>query len=236
MEIPMGRIVAIAGGDLKTTHKINQYIVALTKKENPNFLFIGTASCDAEEYISNIYDEFEPLGCSVKELNIATKRYSENEIDYLLNHADIIYVGGGDTAFMMETWKKYRLDRKLKNLYLTDQAVLSGISAGAMCWFNCGHSDSSVFWNDDTVGYGWVNGLLDIFPYVFCPHYDERVEIFDEMMQERTIPGLALESNVAFVENGGCVSFVASDDSSKAYIIRCVEGNLRKQEQKIIYL
>ena len=119
----MGRIVAIAGGDLKTTHKINQYIVALTKKENPNFLFIGTASCDAEEYISNIYDEFEPLGCSVKELNIATKRYSENEIDYLLNHADIIYVGGGDTAFMMETWKKYRLDRKLKNLYLTDQAV-----------------------------------------------------------------------------------------------------------------
>ena len=232
----MGRIVAIAGGDLKTTHKINQYIVALTKKENPNFLFIGTASCDAEEYISNIHDEFEPLGCSVKELNIATKRYSENEIDYLLNHADIIYVGGGDTAFMMETWKKYRLDRKLKNLYLTDQAVLSGISAGAMCWFNCGHSDSSVFWNDDTVGYGWVNGLLDIFPYVFCPHYDERTGIFDEMMKERTIPGVALESNVAFVENGGCVSFVASDDSSKAYIIRCVEGNLRKQEQKIIYL
>lgn len=77
----MGRIVAIAGGDLKTTHKINQYIVALTKKENPNFLFIGTASCDAEEYISNIHDEFEPLGCSVKELNIATKRYSENKID-----------------------------------------------------------------------------------------------------------------------------------------------------------
>ena len=232
----MGRIVAIAGGDLKTTHKINQYIVALTKKENPNFLFIGTASCDAEEYISNIYDEFEPLGCSVKELNIATKRYSENEIDYLLNHTDIIYVGGGDTAFMKKKKKKYRLDRKLKNLYLTDQAVLSGISAGAMCWFNCGHSDSSVFWNDDTVGYGWVNGLLDIFPYVFCPHYDERVESFDEMMKEKTIPGLALESNVAFVENGGCVSFVASDDSSKAYIIRCVEGNLRKQEQKIIYL
>jgi hypothetical protein len=81
-----------------------------------------------------------------------------------------------------------------------------------------------------------VNGLLDIFPYVFCPHYDERVENFDEMMKEKTIPGLALESNVAFVENGGCVSFVASHDSSKANIIRCVEGNLRKQEQKIIYL
>ena len=110
----MGRIVAIAGGDLKTTHSINQYIVTLTKKEDPALLFIGTASCDAEEYISNIHNEFEPLGCRVKELSIAAKMYSENEVDRLLDRADIIYVGGGDTAFMMETWKKYRLDRKLK--------------------------------------------------------------------------------------------------------------------------
>ncbi len=232
----MGRIVAIAGGDLKTTHRINQYIVALIKKENPNFLFIGTASHDAEEYISNIHGEFEPLRCRVNELSVAAKRYSENEIDCLLSRADIIYVGGGDTAFMMETWKKYGLDRKLKDLYATDQAVLSGISAGAMCWFNCGHSDSSVFWKDDKVGYGWVNGLLNLFPYAFCPHYDERVESFDEMMKEKTIPGLALESNVAFVENGGCVSFVASDALSKAYMIRCVEGNLEKREQRVIYL
>ena len=232
----MGRIVAIGGGDLKTTHRINQYIIELTKKENPNFLFIGTASCDAEEYISNIHNEFEPLGCSVKELSLASKRYRENEIESLLNKADIIYVGGGDTAFMIETWEKYRLDRKLKDIYLSDQAVLSGISAGAMCWFNCGHSDSSVFWDDDTIGYGWVNGLLDIFSYAFCPHYDERVESFDEMMKEKTLSGLALESNVAFVENGGYISFVASDDTSKAYIIRCVEGKLAKQEQKVIIL
>ena len=78
--------------------------------------------------------------------------------------------------------------------------------------------------------------MLDIFPYVFCPHYDERVESFDEMIKEKTLPGLALESNVAFVENEGCISFVASDDLSKAYIIRSVEENLRKQEQKIMYL
>lgn len=232
----MGRIVAISSGDLKSTHKINQYIVALAKKENPNLLFIGTASCDAEEYISKIHDEFEPLGCSVKELNLATKEYTENETDSLLNHADILYVGGGDTAFMMETWKKHRLDQKLKDIYLSDQAVLSGISAGAMCWFACGHSDSSVFWNGDTIGYGWVNGLLNMYPYVFCPHYDERVESFDEMMKEKMLPGIALESNIAFTENEGCFSFVASEDSSKAYIIRYVDGKLEKQEQKVIVL
>ncbi len=81
----------------------------------------------------------------MKELSIATKKYSENERDCLLNHTDIIYVGSGDTAFMLEEWKKCGLDRKLKDIYLTDQEVLSGISAGTMCWFNCGHSDSSVF-------------------------------------------------------------------------------------------
>ena len=229
----MGRVVAIAGGNLETTRSINKYIIELTKKKNPKFLFIGTASCDAEEYISKIHDEFESLGCSVTELSLAAKRYSEHEIDDLLNLADIIYVGGGDTAFMMEIWRKYGLDRKLKDIYSSDQAVLSGISAGAMCWFNCGHSDSSVFWNDGTVGYGWVNGLLDIYSYAFCPHYDERAESFDEMIKEKTIHGLALDSNVAFVENGGCIRFVASYDSSKAYIIRCVEGKIEKQEQKV---
>ena len=71
----------------------------------------------------------------MKELSIATKRYSEDEIDCLLNHADIIYVGGGDTAFMIKTWKKYRLDRKLKDIYSSDQAVLAqeqcvGLTAG----------------------------------------------------------------------------------------------------------
>lgn len=51
----MGGIVAIAGGELETTHKINQYIVALTGKEEANLLFIGTASHDAEDYISAIH-------------------------------------------------------------------------------------------------------------------------------------------------------------------------------------
>ena len=142
----MGRIVAIAGGNLESTHKINQYIVALAGREKANLLFIGTASHDAVEYIEVIHTEFESLGCDVKELNLTSEKYTDEEIDELLDQADIIYVGGGDTAFMVNAWREYGLDSKLKKVYLTDRAVLSGISAGAMCWFNCGHSDSSVFW------------------------------------------------------------------------------------------
>ena len=230
----MGRIVAISGGDLKTTHKINQYIVELSGKENANLLFVGTASNDAEDYISRIHSEFESLGCTVKELSLTTKKYQDDEIDNMLNQADIIYVGGGDTAFMIDIWKKHNLDYKLKKIYLEDKAVLSGISAGAMCWFNCGHSDSSIFWKNNTVGYGWVDELLDIHSFAFCPHYNERAESFDKMIREKTLPGIALEENVAFVEKNGSISFISSDASSKAYIVKCVGDRLEKQEQEVV--
>lgn len=229
----MGRVVAIASGDLETTHRINQLIVDLAGKQKANLLFIGTASHDAEGYIAEIRREFEPLGCSVQDLSLTGKEYTDDAINGLLNEADILYVGGGDTAFMLDRWKKYRLDEKLKRIYREDRAVLSGISAGAMCWFACGHSDSSIFWKGDTVGYGWVDGLLAIYPYAFCPHYNERKDSFDEMIRGKPIPGMALEENVAFIESNGNVRFIASNDSSKTLIISYVNGKLEKQEQRV---
>ena len=216
----MGRIVAIAGGNLESTHKINQYIVALAGREKANLLFIGTASHDAVEYIEVIHTEFESLGCDVKELNLTSEKYTDEEIDELLDQADIIYVGGGDTAFMVNAWREYGLDSKLKKVYLTDRAVLSGISAGAMCWFNC----------------GWINGLLDIHSYAFCPHYGERKESFDEMIKEKPFPGMALDENVAFVDENGPVHFISSKESAKAYLMTFHDGKLVKQEQKVVVL
>ena len=86
----MGRIVAIAGGNLDSTHKINQYIVALAGKEKANLLFIGTASHDAEGYISAVHNEFGCLGCVVKELSLTSDKYTDDEVDELLDQADII--------------------------------------------------------------------------------------------------------------------------------------------------
>lgn len=91
----MGRIVAIAGGDLQSNLPINKYIVNMDKKNIHNLLFIGTASEDAEEYINNIKTTFEQMNCCVKALCLSTKEYMPKEIDELLEWADIIYVGGG---------------------------------------------------------------------------------------------------------------------------------------------
>ena len=131
----MGRIVAIAGGNWESTHKINQYIVALAGREKANLLFIGTASHDAVEYIEVIHTEFESLGCDVKELNLTSEKYTDEEIDELLDQADIIYVGGGDTAFMVNAWREYGLDSKLKKVYLTDRAVFSTVGIVTVPYF-----------------------------------------------------------------------------------------------------
>lgn len=226
----MGRIVAMAGGDLQSNRSINKYIVNMDKKNTHNLLFIGTASEDAEGYIDNIRITFEQMNCCVKALCLSTKEYTQNEIDELLMWSDIIYVGGGNTFYMMEVWRKYGLDRKLKEIYLNDTAILTGISAGAMCWFNCGHSDSEVFWVNGVIGYGWVNDLLNIYPYAYCPHYEERVDSFDKMIMDKSILGLAMESGTAFVDQNGRIKYIKCNASAKAYIVKNNNGTMLKEQ------
>ena len=238
----MGRIVAIGGGELETTHSINKYIVELAGKKNANLLFIGTASHDAEGYISAIRAEFESLGCVVRALSLMTTTYKDEEIDGILNQADIIYVGGGDTRTMMETWKQYSLDKKLKEIYEKDTAVLAGLSAGAICWFRSGHSDSDSFncgeewkyticWfrsghsDSDSFNCGeeWkyiiLDGMLGLYPYCFCPHYNEEGrETFDLMISDIDYDGLALENDTAFVEVSGKQFIIGARKDAKAWL------------------
>ncbi len=229
----MGRIIAISGGDLKSNKAINEYMIKMVEKVKTNFLFIGTASGDAEGYIDNIQKTFTPLGCDVKALRLVTQEYTDGEINELLSWADIIYVGGGDTFSMMEVWKKYGLDTRLKEIYEKDRAILAGISAGAMCWFHCGHSDSEIFWKDGEMRYGWVNDLLDIYPLAYCPHYEERVDSVNEMIKEKGMSGLAMESDTAFVEENGKEYYIKSNPVKKVYLLRCKDGKVRKDELEV---
>lgn len=113
----MGKVVAISGGDLSSTQNLNKYIVTLSEKEKPKFLFIPTASGDFEGYIEKIHKYFEPLGCEVNELCLVRKTYSQKVIEEMIKDSDIIYVGGGDTVRMMEKWKEYDVDKYLIGAY-----------------------------------------------------------------------------------------------------------------------
>lgn len=227
----MGRIVAIGGGDLQSTRELNCYMIRSSKSEHPNALFIGTASGDAEGYIEKIKEAFGLLGCKVKALCLAGDHCTEKEIDRLLAWADIIYVGGGDTVSMMKIWKANGVDKKLLEIYKNDTAVLGGISAGAICWFACGHSDSEAFSGKEDWQYIFADGMLDIHHYALCPHYNEEGrDTFDEMLKEKDITGLALENETAFVEENGVISFIRSREDAKAYKITFQDGEMMKKE------
>lgn len=257
----MGRVVAISGGDLLTTEKLNLYALKLSQNESPHVLFIGTASMDSEGYFEGIRAAFEKLNCSVRELPLTREELDQAEIDVRLEWADVIYVGGGDTRTMIKIWKQYSLDKKLKEIYENDTAVLTGLSAGAICWFMAGHSDSfsdvderecsvveaderecSVMDSDERVcsvvdvkgiKYGIADGMLGLFPYCFCPHYNEEGrETFDSMITDTRYDGLALENETAFVESSGEHFIIGARDGAQAWSF----SNSKKRKLEVRYL
>ena len=227
----MGKVVAISGGDLTSTKVLNEYIVSLSNKENPKLLFIPTASEDAEGYIERIYEYFGEIGCIVSSLCLITHTYNKNSIKSMIKDADIIYVGGGNTVSMMEKWKEHDVDKYLLEAY-QEGKILSGISAGAICWFSYGHSDSESFEGKDDWSYIWAKGM-GIYPMAFCPHYNEEGrDSFDDMMINMDMIGLALENDIAFVEIDGEFKIIKANKEAAAYKISYKNGIKIKEELK----
>ncbi|SHI46564.1 Type 1 glutamine amidotransferase-like domain-containing protein [Lutispora thermophila] len=227
----MGKIVAIGGGELRQgeTEKIDRFIVGLSKKDAPRLLFIPTASNDAEGYIELVKDKYGQLACKVDTLCLVTNIYSDEQIREKIFNSDIIYVGGGDTERMMEKWKEHRVDVYLKEAYKKG-IVLSGLSAGSICWFVFGHSDSEYFKNQNQWQYTRVYGL-GLIPAAHCPHYNEEGrETFDGMMFNESIPGFALENSTALVEIDGKYQILKADEKRKAYILRSKGNCIIKEE------
>lgn len=226
----MGRIVAISGGDLVTTESLNMLALNMAGNGARNVLFVGTASNDAPEYITHFTDMFSRLDCVIKTLCLATKSYTDAEITALTDWADIIYVGGGDTVHMMNMWKERGFDLVLKDIYKSDAAVLMGISAGGICWFECGCTDSELVPHPEGASCGWCDGMLGILKNAFCPHYNERICDLDLILKDRSTSTYAMFNDTAIVVDGEKMRFVCSDPGEKAYLFKKGEAGYEKIE------
>ena len=161
-------IVAIGGGGFGRSLgklKIEKYITSLAKKDRPKICFIPTASGDNDLYKLNFYRAFSKLNCITSHLEFFTR--TENLEKKILTQ-DIIYVGGGNTKSMLAVWKEWNLQNILKNAY-EKGIVMSGVSAGAICWFDKGITDS---FSDKLE----IIDCLGIVKGIACPHYDEEKE------------------------------------------------------------
>ena len=207
----MGAIVAIGGGDVRTlaTQPIDIEIIRLSGKSSPNALFIPTASSDSVEYWEGFDRAYrENYGCATDVLFLLGTAPSQEEIAEKIEWADIVYVGGGNTLKMMRRWRLLGVDDLLR--YASDRgAVLCGVSAGAICWFEQGHSDSMSFYSPDDWSYIAVTGM-GLLKGLSCPHYNgdtggvlRRLD-FHDMLKRKGGDGLAIDNDcaVAFTAEG----------------------------------
>ena len=164
----MKQIIAIGGGgfgrEIKDL-KIEQYIVNQCQKEKPSICFIPTATGDDIGYIENFYKAFDSLNCKTSHIDFFKRTIN---LEKHISNQDIIFVGGGNTKSMLAVWREWGLDKILFNAY-SNGTIMSGVSAGAICWFQQGITDS---WKENQAVLqclGFINGIC-------CPHYDEEPE------------------------------------------------------------
>jgi dipeptidase E len=231
-------IVAIGGGEIRTrgTAAIDREIIRLSGKKNPKLLFIPTASSDSERYWKHVQEYFGSfLKCKTDVLFLIKEQPSKECIRRKILSADIIYVGGGNTLLMMRIWRRLGVDKLLVSAY-ENGTVLSGISAGAICWFDSGHSDSMSFYNPRKWKYINVRGL-GLISGIHCPHYNSmtrgvpRRKHFRDMIRKTGGMGIAIENNCAIeFLDGRFYKVITSKSYARAYRV-CKSGGKVVAEQ-----
>ncbi len=158
-------IIAIGGGGFGRSPgdmKIEKYIISLSNAQKPNICFIPTASGDNDLYKLNFYQVFTKLDCTPTHIDFFKRTIG---LEQHINKQDIIYVGGGNTKSMLAIWRDWGLDVIIKKAYQKG-VIMSGVSAGAICWFSKGITDS---WQNDLS----IIDCLDLIKGNCCPHFDE---------------------------------------------------------------
>ena len=201
-------IIAIGGGGFGANPGqgiIENYILKQTKKKNPRICFIPTATGDNEAYKVNFYSTFTNLNCYPSHLDFFKRTPDLNEL--ILNQ-DAIFVGGGNTKSMLAVWKEWGLDKILKKAYLNG-TVMSGVSAGAICWFQNGITDS------------WASNLkmmpcLNFVKGTCCPHYDEEPE------RKPAVKKLLLTNKIknVYAVDGGAALHIKDEKIFKSVIFK----------------
>lgn len=215
------RIVAMGGGGFSMEPNnlaLDRHVLALTGKDRPKIAFVPTASGDAESYIQKFNTSFQTLPCEPTILSLFKPGYTDLQ-DFVMSQ-DAIYVGGGNTYNMLALWRLHGLDTILRDAWEAG-VVLAGISAGALCWFDAGPTDSFGPLQPIS-GLGYLPGSL-------CVHYDgeaDRRPAFQRMIAEGACPaGFAADDGAALCFEGTELKeTVSSRPNARSYRLVAVDG------------
>ena len=232
---PMKIYAGGSGEDMLSQPETASEIIALSEKERPNVLYLGTATYDSSDGFAKQTHQFSKRNCPVASLDVSRSVPNAKDIIKLFDDADIILISGGNTLFAVDRWNQLGIDKLIRQSLMQGK-VLCGGSAGGIVWFDGGHSDSmdpSTYLNppgpvinkaltkkelDKSWAYIRVPGL-SILPGLFCPHYDKvegngqlRATNFSDMMKLHSgETGIALDNWSAMKINGSTYEIVSRD-------------------------
>jgi dipeptidase E len=191
---------------------LDDFVLELCGAGRPRVCFLATASGDADGYICRFYDAFPVRRCLPSHLPLFARRRDEDPRDLLLDQ-DVVYVGGGNTVNMLAVWRAHGVDAALREAWQRG-IVLCGLSAGSLCWFEAGVTDS----------YGGLDALRDGLGLVagsHCPHYDSepgRRPAYTRLVGEGLPGGVAADDGVGLhYVDGRLAEVVSSRPAAGAY-------------------
>jgi dipeptidase E len=238
----VSKLIAIGGGGFLMEPEnllLDRYCLDCTGKTVPKICFIPTASGDSEDFIERFYAAFARYSCQPSHLAFFRRLRSNavplTDIEGHLLDRDIVYVGGGNTRAMLAVWREWDLDRILRKAWESG-IVLAGMSAGAICWFEYGASDSSYTDRLSPLpGLGFIPGSC-------TPHYNDEANRrgdFHQLIQNEEIPsGVGIDDGAAVLFEGQqAIEVVASRSTAKAYRVKKLEdGQIFEEPLETRYL
>ncbi len=191
--------------------RLEDYFLGFAKRERPRVLFVPTAVGDAAEPTLNIVSQ---LTDRTQVSHLPFFPWPRPDLRGLVLDQDVIYVSGGNTANALAIWRVHGFDRILREAWEAG-VVLTGWSAGMICWFEAGVTDS---FGPQLEG---MRDGLGFLPGSACPHYDgegERRPVYTRLVREGFPPGLAADDCVALRFDGTeLAEVVSARDGAGAY-------------------
>jgi dipeptidase E len=215
-----GHIVAMGGGGFSVEPDntlLDDFVLSLARRHPARVCFVPTASADSATYVVRFYRAFSdrcvPTDLTLTEGPLARQPERTSALAEFVAKQDVLYVGGGNTANLLALWRVHGLDQLFRKAWL-DGAVLAGVSAGMLCWFRGGVTDS----------YGGLELLRDGLGFIdatACPHYDGEVQrrpTYHRVIADGAEAGYAADDGAALHFAGSTlVEVVSSRPSAAAY-------------------
>lgn len=209
---------------------LDDYVLRATGRERPRVCFLPSASGDADHYIVRFYQAFSADRCEPSHISLFRRGGASGWREHLLSQ-DLIYVGGGSVISLLGVWQAHGIDAVMREAWERG-IVLSGVSAGSLCWF----AEGITGFHGTPERYTGL-GLLGCSNTVHYESESGREDAYRLALRGGMRPGYAASDGVGLHFAGGrLLRAVSSRPDARAFRMRTVRGRVIRSALRVSFL